>query len=161
MLEFLILYISSDIENAKQLSSKLKLPSGIHFIFLDSGVEALSVLTDKEIKLIILSKELSHKMNGIEVCELLMKKKATSSLPVIFLHDNQEKLASCSNIVKYLDTVPNIPDIQAQILSQYQLHTDKDALQIEKGLILSIVNHIHSPIFIIDHNNISFANQYG
>ena len=160
MLEFLILYISSNIENAKQLSSELKLPSDIHFIFLDSGMEALSVLTDKEIKLIILSKELSHKMNGIEVCELLMKKTETSSLPVIFLHDNQEKLAACSNIVKYLDTVPNIPDIQAQILNQYQRHTDKGALQIEKGLILSIVNHIHSPIFIIDHNSISFANQY-
>jgi len=160
MLEFTILYVSADLDKAKTLKSKLSVPSNVQFVFCDSAMKALSTLSDIEIKLIILSKELSHKMNGVEVCELLMQKVQTSSIPVIFLNDNQQEVFGCSNIVKYLPTTPMAEELQIQILSQYQHSNKQGELQREKSLILSIVNRIHSPIFIIEHNLISFANQY-
>jgi len=56
MLEYLILYISSDLEKAKALSLKLDLASNVRFIFIDSAMEALSILSEKEIRLILLQK---------------------------------------------------------------------------------------------------------
>ena len=159
MLEFIILYLSADLKKSKDLIKGLDLPSEIRVIFVDSGMEALSSISDQSIKLIILNKELSHKMNGIEVCELLMKKPQTSSIPIILLDDNKEKMTQCSNIVHYLNNPPEPSDLYDQILKQYQSCKNYQNLQIEKSLILSIVNKIHSPIFIIDHENISFANQ--
>lgn len=160
MLEFLILFISSDIDKAKLLSSKLALFSDIRFLFAGSAMEALSVFNDKKIKLIILHKELSHKMNGIEVCELLMQKPLTASIPIIFLDDDQGKIISCTNIIKYLSKDPTPDELQREVLTQYQHCKTQADIQKEKNLILSIVNRIHSPIFIINHSKISFANKY-
>jgi len=159
MTEYLILYISSDLEKAKALSFQLKLASNVRFIFIDSAMQALSILSDKGIQLILLQKELSNKMNGIEVCELLMKRPKTSEIPIIFLNNNQEKLPGCTNIVKYLDSDPLPQKLQAHILRQYQQSKTQYDLQRERNLVLSIVNRINSPIFIIDHEVISFANK--
>ena len=123
-------------------------------------MEALSTFSDTKIQLIILHKGLSHKMNGIEVCELLMQNPRTVSIPVIYLSDDKEKAISCTNIIKQLDDDPRPDELQTEIITQYQRCRSQDEVHREKDLILSIVNRIHSPIFIIDHNKISFANKY-
>ncbi len=160
MFEFKILYISSDIDKAKTLVSECELSDEINFVFSDSGIEALSLVSDYTIKLIIIHKELSHKMNGIEVCELLMKNSQTANIPVILINQGDEDITTCKNVVKRLDIEPNPEMLQTLIRQHYHIGEEKHQLQIEKNLVLSIVNKIHAPIFIIDHSKISFVNQY-
>jgi len=159
MLEFLILYIHSDIIQSKSLVSQLDLPSDVHFIFSESGIEALSIASDHNINLIILNETLSHKMNGKEVCRLLTSTELTATIPIIFLSD-VEPTVKCSDVVKYLNTSPTPLELQRKILKRYKSAQSEKNLQREKNLVLSIVNKIHSPIFIISYENVSFANQY-
>ncbi len=159
MLEFLILYINSNISESKSLVSSLDLPSDVHFIFTDSAVEALSIASDHNISLIILNETLSHKVSGNELCQLLSSTPLTAAIPIIFLSDKRIS-APCSETVKFLNTSPTTSDLQKKIIKRYKdAHGEKD-LQHEKNLVLSIVNKIHSPIFIIHHEEVSFANQY-
>lgn len=160
MLEFLILYVNDDLENSKQLTKGLDLPPDIHFSFADSGVEALSFVAENKVKLIIISEHLSHKMRGSEVCELLLTKPYSSSIPIIFLSDLDEELPRCSNIVKYLHSKPDTDKLQKQIIDTYIHCQNQNELQKEKNLTLSIVNRIHSPIFITNLQTVTFANKF-
>ena len=159
MLEFTILYISSDITSSKPLISQLDLPSDIHFIFCDSGIEALSIASDHTIGLIILSEFLTHKMSGSEVCKLLINTEKTEKIPILFLSDSTP-IEEFPQTVKHLKSSPSLYDLQHHISIQYQYAQSGKELQREKNLILSIVNKVHSPIFIISYDKISFANQY-
>ncbi len=160
MLEFLILYVNADLENSKQLAKGLDLPSDVHFSFTDSGIEALSFVTENKVKLIILSEHLAHKMRGSEVCGLLLSKPNTASIPIIFFSDEDEAFPSCTNIVKRLSLRPETLELQTQIIDTYRHCQNQNELQKEKNLTLSIVNRIHSPIFITNSQTITFANQY-
>jgi diguanylate cyclase (GGDEF)-like protein len=159
MLEFLILYIDSDIPKCKSLISQLELPSDVHFIFTDSGMEALSIALDHNISLIILSETLSHKMSGKEVCQLLTSTPLTAAIPIIFLSDSRIS-TPCSETVKFLNTSPSVSELQKKVIKRYKDAQGEKDLQREKNLVLSIVNKIHTPIFIISYENVSFANQY-
>jgi len=159
MLEFLILYVNADLESSRQLTQALNLPPDIHFSFTDSGIEALSLVAEDKVKLLIISEHLSHKMRGSEVCELLLKKPDTSSIPIIFLSDLDDRLPNCTNIVKHLHSKPDAIKLQKQIIDTYKHCQDQNQLQIEKNLTLSIVNRINSPIFITNSQTITFANQ--
>ncbi len=159
MLEFLILYIHADITKSESLVSELKLPSDIHFIFCDSGIESLSIATDHSIKLIILNEILSHKLSGSEVCKLLTTTPTTASIPIIFLSDSPPEVSPGAETI-HLRSSPSVLELQNAILDLYQTSQQDQNLQREKNLVLSIVNKIYSPIFIITHNKISFANQY-
>ncbi len=160
MLEFLILYVNADLESSKQLAKGLDLPSDVHFSFTDSGIEALSFVTENKVKLIILSEHLAHKMRGSEVCGLLLSKPNTASIPIIFFSDEDEAFPSCTNIVKRLSLRPETLELQTQIIDTYRHCQNQNELQKEKNLTLSIVNRIHSPIFITNSQTITFANQY-
>ncbi len=158
MLEFTILYITDNITTSKALIPQLNLPSDIHFIFCDRGIEALSIASDHTIGLIILSETLPHKMSGIEVCKVLIKTPKTSSTPILYLSDSSP-IEQESKTVKQLSSRPSIYDLQHHILSLYNHAESRKELQREKNLVLSIVNKIHSPIFIISYDKVSFANQ--
>jgi diguanylate cyclase (GGDEF)-like protein len=160
MLEFLILYVNTDLESSKQLTQTLNLPPDVHFSFTDSGVEALSLAAENKVKLIVLSEHLAHKLRGSEVCELLLNKPDTAAIPIIFLSDLDEKTPHCTNIIKHLHSRPDALELQMQILDTYKYYQNSNELQIEKNLTLSIVNRIHSPIFITNSKTITFANQY-
>lgn len=160
MLEFLILYVDADPEKSKQLTKTLNLPHDVHFSFTDSGIEALSLVAENKVELLIISEHLSHKMRGSEVCELLLKKPGTSSIPIIFLSDLDDILPNCTNIVKRLHARPDAIKLQKQIIETYRYCQDQNQLQREKNLTLSIVNRINSPIFITNSQTITFANQY-
>ncbi|RKY52646.1 MAG: hypothetical protein DRP93_07800, partial [Candidatus Neomarinimicrobiota bacterium] len=155
MLEFIILYIHND--HALN-SSDIEIPSNARFISTESGIEALSIASETTIKLIILSEILSHKMDGNELCELLAKNPLTSSIPVIFLTDNF-KSQSCENISKFLPSKATPQEIQKQIMKLYGRCKQEHELLHDKNLVLSIINKIHSPIFIITDKTIRFANQ--
>jgi len=159
---YTILFLNADIEYSMQLSKSLNLPSNTCFTYADSGMQALSHIIDRKISLIIAYEKLSHKISGIEVCELLMKKEETSSIPIIFLRDQQKKIPECTNIKKYLPKDSSSKTLEQEIQKHYKLlyKTQSKKEDVEKNMILSIVNRIHSPIFIIDHEKVSFANQY-
>ncbi|MFC2073762.1 EAL domain-containing protein [Campylobacterota bacterium] len=159
MLEFLILYIDADVAKSKSLTSQLELPSDVHFIFTDSGMEGLSIASDHKVSLIVLSETLSHKMSGKEVCQLLTSTPLTAAIPIIFLSDSRTS-TPCSETVKFLNTSPSVLELQKKIIKRYKDSQGEKDLQREKNLVLSIVNKIHSPIFIISYENVSFANQY-
>ena len=159
MAEFLVLYIGSDIENSRSLISQLNVPENMHFIFSDSGIEALSIASDHKIKLILLNDILSHKLTGSEICKLLRQKTATASIPIMFFSDI-EKPVECTDILYHFPSKPPLSELEDQLLTLYNNLQKRDELQSEKNLILSIVNKIHSPIFIISYENVSFANQY-
>ena len=110
--------------------------------------------------LIIIHEKLAHKMSGIEVCKLLMQKTKTSSIPIIFLSDKQTDIPEYINIIKYLNEDFNSNELQTLIDTQYALTHSNNPLDIEKKLVLSIVNRIHSPIFIINHEKSIFSNKY-
>ena len=158
MLEFTILYISADITSSKPLVSQLDLPSDIHFIFCDSGIEALSIASDHTIGLIILSEFLQHKMSGVEVCKLLVNNPKTANTPILFLSDSNP-VEQTAKTITHLNTSPSIYDLQHHVLDLYTHAHNGQELQREKNLVLSIVNKIHSPIFIISYDKVSFANQ--
>ncbi len=160
MFGFTMLYISSNIDKAKQLASQCELSEKINFQFTDSGIEALSLVSDYRIKLIIVHNELSHKMTGTEVCELLMKNEHTAHIPVILINKEQPELSHCKNVVKHLNEEPTPEILKTLIRQHYHVREEKHHLQIENNLILSIVNKINAPIFIIDHTHITFVNQY-
>lgn len=155
-----ILFLNADIEHSKQIIQSLSFPKDIRLSFADSGIQALSLINDKEMDLIIMHEKLSHKMNGIEVCGLLMQKSETASIPIVFLNDKQTQISECTNIIKYLHTDFTSDELHTLINTQYALAHKDNPLEIEKKLVLSIVNRIHSPIFIINHEQISFANKY-
>jgi len=155
-----ILFLHSDIDFATTLSQELNLPQAVSFYFAECGMQALSEVTEQEISLIILHENLSHKMSGMEVCELLLQKETTHAIPILFLQDQQDEIEECVNIKNYLPSTPSSALLQEEILKQYQLLNQCNSLEHEKKLILSIVNKIHSPIFIINHEKISFANQH-
>lgn len=160
MCKYNILYLNADIEYSKQITQALSLPIEITFSYADSGIEALSLISDKNIDLIIIHEKLVHKMSGTEVCELLMQKTKTSSIPIIFLSDKQTEISEYINIIKHLNEDFRSDELQTLIDTQYALAHKDNPLEIEKKLVLSIVNRIHSPIFIINHEKISFANKY-
>ena len=157
---FNILFLYADIEYSRKLSQELDLPENINFSFADCGMQALSDITEKKISLIIIHEQLSHKLSGIEVCELFLQKEATKAIPIIFLKNEQDEIPECINIKKYLPTSISAERLREEVLIQYSLSNGCKSLEIEKKLTLSIVNKIHSPIFIINHEKISFANQY-
>ncbi len=159
MLEFIILYVDADTANSKSLTSQLELPSDVRFVFTDSGLEALSIASDHSINLIILNEKLSHKMSGMEVCKLLSSTPLTATIPIIFLGD-VKPIAEYSDNIKFLSATPNPLELQRKILSRYRFSQGEKDLQREKNLVLSIVNKIHSPIFIISYEHVSFANQF-
>lgn len=158
MINYEILYVHSDIEASKNLMSQLELPSNVQFVFSDSGMEVLSISSEMQIKLIILSEELPYKMKGHEVCELLLKKPLTSGIPIILLSDGVVPY-KCKNIIKQLGTSISKQDLSEQIMFLYNRCQNNKELQNDKNLVLSIVNHIHSPIFIINDEHITFANK--
>ena len=160
MLAYAILFISPNIDLSQSLMQKINLPDDISIHYTDSGIGALSALNEFPIKLLIVHKDLSHRMNGVEVCELLLKNEKTADVPIIFLSDEIEAIPQCTNIIKFLSTDPDPKTVEKHILRHYHSCEHQYKIQIEKNLVLSIVNRIHSPIFIIDHNHISFANQY-
>ncbi len=160
MSEFSILFLSSDLKMAETLLQNLNLPSNVKCTLTSSAIEAFSILSEKNTQLIIINKDLPNKMNGLEVCELLMQSPDTSYIPVIFLNDGAEKIASSTNIIKHLPSSPVPEELYATILAHCQQYQTKSEVQKENSLTLSIINRIHSPIFIIDHSKISFANQY-
>ena len=160
MYKYNILFLHADVEYSKQITQTLSLPIDVKFNFSSSGLQALSDLNEIGMDLIIIHEKLSHKMSGIEICELLMQKTETSCIPIIFLYDKQQEVSKCSNIIKYLHTDFSSSELQTLIQKQYALAHRNNPLEIEKKLVLSIVNRIHSPIFIINHEKISFANKY-
>jgi diguanylate cyclase (GGDEF)-like protein len=99
-------------------------------------------------------------MRGSKVCELLLSKPSTASIPIIFLSDPDDRPLNCTNIIKYLHTTPDTLKLQIQINDTYKHYQNQSQLQIEKNLSRSIVNQIHSPIFITNSQTITFANQY-
>lgn len=159
MPEFLVLYICSDIDSSRSLISQLDLPENMHFIFSDSGIEALSIASDHKIKLILLTDVLSHQLTGSEICKLLRQKTATASIPIMFFSDS-DKPGECTDVLYHFSSKPSPSELEDQLLTLYNNQQKKDELQREKNLVLSIVNKIHSPIFIISYENVSFANQY-
>ena len=159
MNHFNILYLSADIEYSRQKTQSLTLPKDIYFVFADSGMQALSEITQSSFSLLIIHEKLSHKMNGLEVCELLLDNKLSTNIPILFLQDKQIEIPECTNIKKYLKHDLKDEELQTEILIQYNVKTPCSPLEIEKKLVLSIVNKINSPIFIINHEKISFANQ--
>lgn len=156
---FNILFLVADIEYCKDLVQSLSLPKIISFSFADSGIQALSDITESDISLLIVHEKLSHKMSGLEVCELLVKNEISASIPIIFLKNKQKEVLECTNIKKYLSLDFKNEELQAEILIHFNTKKTYNPLQIEKKLVLSIVNKINSPIFIINHEKISFANQ--
>jgi len=154
-----ILFLSADIEYSKKLTQSLSLPKNIHFSFADSGMQALSDITESMISLLIIHEKLSHKMSGIEVCELLVTKEVSSLIPIIFLKDTPKEIPQCSNIKKYLNLNFEKEELQTEILTHLHSPPIQNPLEIDKELVLSIVNKINSPIFIINHERISFANE--
>ena len=159
---YTILFINADVEYSMQLSQSFNLPSDVCFSYADSGMQALSHITDENISLIIVYERLSHKMSGIEVCELLIQKEETASIPILFLQNQQKMVPECLNIKNYLPENCSKTVLEQHIQEQYDLffNTSPSEEEAEKKLILSIVNRIHSPIFIINHEKVSFANQY-
>ncbi|PHR58149.1 MAG: GGDEF-domain containing protein [Arcobacter sp.] len=154
-----ILFLNADIEYSKGIIQSLVLPKNINFSFAHSGIQALCDITDSDISLLIVHEKLSHKMSGFEVCSLLIKKEISANIPIIFLKDKQKEVPECTNIKKYLKTGFTNEELQEEILTHYNLNTLHNPFEIEKKLVLSIVNKINSPIFIINHEKISFANQ--
>ncbi|HIC42752.1 MAG TPA: EAL domain-containing protein [Sulfurimonas sp.] len=153
---FNILFISSDIEYSKKLIQSLSLHKNIHFSFISSGMQALSEITESPVSLLIIHEKLLHKMNGFEVCELLHKKDGSSKIPIIFLKDKQKEIPECSNIKKYLSLGFKKEELQKEILIHFNAI---NSFELESKLLFTIVNKISSPIFIIKHETISFANQ--
>ncbi len=159
MLEFVILYIDADVAKGKSLTSQLELPSDVRFIFTQSGLEALSIASDHNINLIVLNEKLSHKMSGKDVLRLLCSTPLTATIPIIFLSD-VEPITEYEETVELLSASSSPLEFQRKIFNRYKYSQGEIDLQREKNLVLSIVNKIHSPIFIISYENVSFANQY-
>ncbi len=155
MLEFVILYVNDDAFD----SSALELPESSRVISINNADEALSIATDQPIKLIILAERLSKGMSGNELCDKLAANALTASIPILFLSNNFTS-QSCENISKILPTNGTNKELQKQIFHMYTRCKQEYELLHDKNLVLSIVNKIHSPIFIITGKNISFANQY-
>jgi len=160
MSQYNILFLHADLEYSIQTSLDLDLPENTCFSFADCGMQALSNIREKKISLIIIHEKLSHRMSGMEVCELFLQKEETSRIPILFLQEDQEEVPECINIKKYLPATISVENLGKEILTQYTFCTGCNSLELEKKMILTIVNRINSPIFTIKHEKISFANQY-
>jgi len=159
MKAFNVLFLSSDINLSKSLTQSFQLPDDIQCDYVDSGMKALSNITDNDISLLLIHENLSHKMNGYEVCELLIKKITTKNIPIIFLKDSDKEIQECTNIQKYLPKNFKPDDLKAEILMHYDLACNPASFALAAQTVLSIINKIKAPIFIIKNEKISFANQ--
>jgi len=155
MLEFVILYVNDSAFD----SSTIELPKNARFICFNTGEEALTFILENQVKLIVLAEKLSVGMSGNELCDRLAQNALTNTIPILFLSNNY-KSQSCENISKILSPELHAKELEKQILHMYSKCKQEHQLLRDKNLVLSIVNKIHSPIFIISNKSVSFANQY-
>ena len=154
MFEFIILYVNDIAFD----STTIKLPKNSRFICFNNGQEALDFTLEHPVKLIVLDEKLSFGMSGNELCDRLAQNALTMSIPILFLSENH-KSPSCENISKILPPKIQADELEKQIHYMYTKCKQEHELLRDKNLVLSIVNKINSPIFIITNKTISFANQ--
>ena len=83
-----ILIVDDNPHNLKMVSKLLE-NKGYQILLASSGPEALKIVSEKQVDIILLDIMMPD-MNGFEVCEQLKQNDATKEIPVIFLTAKNE-----------------------------------------------------------------------
>ncbi|MBX8529901.1 EAL domain-containing protein [Pseudomonas cichorii] len=141
-----------------------------HIVTASSGVEALTVLLEQEVDLVLLDVQMPD-MDGFEVARLMRGSQRTSLTPIIFLTANEQTPASvhkgyASGAIDYLFKPfdPNVlkPKVQALLEQQRNrraLQRLTQELESARAFNASVLANVAEGIVVVDEAGIiSFAN---
>ncbi|MBX8511105.1 EAL domain-containing protein [Pseudomonas cichorii] len=141
-----------------------------HIVTASSGIEALTVLLEQEVDLVLLDVQMPD-MDGFEVARLMRGSQRTSLTPIIFLTANEQSPASvhkgyASGAIDYLFKPfdPNVlkPKVQALLEQQRNrraLQKLTQELERARAFNASVLANMAEGIVVVDESGIiSFAN---
>jgi len=160
--ETYILIVDDKANNIFALEQILSQP-GRHIIPATNGKEALTIVLNKEIDLIILDVQMPD-MDGFEVAQILKSHKRTRDIPIIFASAEKKEHRFMikgfeEGAVDYLYKPLDAAVTEAKVSVLLQLHLQKKEL-IRKNLILEkyalLINNSADLICIIDARTLNF-----
>lgn len=157
-----ILIVDDKVNNIYALEQMLTKPDR-NFISATSGKDALKIVLNKDICLIILDVQM-HEMDGFEVAQILKSNKRTKDIPIIFASAEKKEHQFMmkgfeEGAVDYLHKPLDKEITEAKVSVLLKLHLQKKEL-IEKNLALEkyalLINNSADIICIINPETLKF-----
>lgn len=134
-----ILFVDDVPANVRILVETLK--DDYKVVFVQSGAEALNLITNESLPDLILLDIMMPEMDGYELCRRLKKDKKTRDVPIIFVTaldgEEDEALGLELGAVDYISKPFSLPIIKARLKTHLDLKLHRDQLERQKQELIT------------------------
>lgn len=150
----IILVVDDQLVNTELLEAHL-VPQGYEVVKAVSGEEALKILSNNQIDLVLLD-VMMPRMSGFEVLEKIRADKKTRLIPVVMvtvLKETEDRVkaleAGCDD---FISKPFNRHELLARVKSLLRIKSLHEEVEEARELVDSVINAVREPLVVLDQN---------